>query len=609
MKAIKWFRVRAWIVVAVVSMLAFTFPTAAVSQNAVDETKVYMVPNVFDVETRSAIAATGALILEVGHDYVLVEAAPQERKAIGRLGLSIAEPTAEEAVILAFPPTDSNYHDYAEMVAEIQQAASDHPAIFSLFSLGTSYEGRTIWAGKISDNVGTDEDEPEVLFTHHQHAREHLTVEMALYTLKMLTDEYDPAPPQNQVTQLVNSREIWIVFYMNPDGGEYDIATGTYRSWRKNRQPNAGSPYIGTDLNRNWGYRWGCCGGSSGTTSSETYRGSAAFSAPETAVVRDFVNSRVVGGEQQITVAIDFHTYMELVLWPYGYTLTDVPADMTQDDHDVLVTMGQAMAATNGYTPEQASDLYITDGTINDWLYGVHGIMNYTFEMYPRTSSQGGFYPPDEVIPAETSRNRAAILYLLEQADCPYDVIGKGGVYCSGTPPVDTGLRDPSAEAAVTSGSGDNNGYELTPADAFANDGVFAVDNNSGTNNNTSCTSNRKDRHVFWNYGLSIPSGATITGIEVRTDGRADSTSGAPRFCIQISWNGGVTWTAAKTTSALTTSEATYLLGSTTDTWGRTWSSNDFADANFRIRITDVAGNTSRDFSLDWLAVRVLYQP
>ena len=60
--------------------------------------------------------------------------------------------------------------------------------------------------------------------------------------------------------------------------------------------------------------------------------------------------------------------------------------------------MGQAMAATNGYTPEQASDLYITVGTINDWLYGQHGILNYTFEMYPAISAQGGFYPPDEVI-------------------------------------------------------------------------------------------------------------------------------------------------------------------------------------------------------------------
>ena len=598
-----WFH---WILLIV--MMFGVSSTSAVSAQGEDETQVFFVPNVFDVETRSQIAATGALILEVGHDYVLIEATPSERKAVEKqLRITISEPTAQQAIQMAFPSADSAYHDYAEMVAEIQQAEADHGAIFDLFSIGASYEGRTIWAGKISDNVASDEDEPEVLFTHHQHAREHLTVEMALYTLKMLTDEYGTDP---QITNLVNEREVWMVFDMNPDGGEYDIATGSYRSWRKNRQPNPGSSYVGTDLNRNWGYRWGCCGGSSGTFSSETYRGASAFSAPETQVVRDFVNNRVIGGKQQITVAIDFHTYQELVLWPYGYTFTDIPADMTQDDHDVLVTMGQAMAATNGYTPEQASDLYITDGTINDWLYGVHHIMNYTFEMYPRTSSQGGFYPPDEVIPTQTSRNRAAVLYLIEQAECPYDVIGKGAQYCgTGTPPVNTGLLSPSAQAPVTSGWGDNNGYQTSPTSAFVNDGVFAVDTNSGTNNNTSCTSNRKDRHTFYNYNVSIPGGATVTGIEVRLDGRADSTSGSPRFCVQVSWNGGATWTTAKTTSTLTTSEATYLLGGAADTWGRAWASSDFSNANFRVRITDVASSTSRDFSLDWVGVQVSYTP
>lgn len=148
---------------------------------------LYKVPRVFDVETRSAIAATGAGIVEVGHDYVLVEATRKEARAIERLGLVIERIESPEEFFDLFPPADSNYHDYAEMVAELEQAAFDHPDVFALFSMGLSYEGRTVWAGKVSDNVGTDEDEPEVLFTHHQHAREHLTVEMALYTLPSAT--------------------------------------------------------------------------------------------------------------------------------------------------------------------------------------------------------------------------------------------------------------------------------------------------------------------------------------------------------------------------------------------------------------------------------------
>jgi hypothetical protein len=422
---------------ALLAALGLALPAAA---QPVKNTQTYRIPNVLDAPARSAIAATGADIFEVGQGYVLVEATPDEARALGRLGLTL-EPQMVEQV---FPPADSNYHDYAKMVAELQQAAFDHPDIFSLFSLGLSYEGRTVWAGKISDNVGTDEDEPEVIFTHHQHAREHLTVEMALYTLHMLTDEYGVDP---QITSLVDGREVWLVFDLNPDGGEYDIATGSYVSWRKNRQPNAGSSSIGTDLNRNWDYRFGCCGGSSGSPSSDTYRGAAAFSAPETDVVRDFVDSRVINGEQQITANIDFHTYGELVLWPYGYTFTDVPADMTQDDHDVFVAMGQAMAAMNGYTPEQASELYITDGTIDDWLYGVHRIFTYTFEMYPVGSP--GFYPPDEVIPAQTARNRTAILYLIDNAACPYAVIGKQVEYCQAPPAAPAALSATAGSAQI----------------------------------------------------------------------------------------------------------------------------------------------------------------
>jgi hypothetical protein len=186
-------------------------------------------------------------------------------------------------------------------------------------------------------------------------------------------------------------------------------------------------------------------------------------------------------------------------------------------------------------------------------------------------------------------------------------VIGKGRNIAM-APACEYGSAQPIGDAPVTSGSGDNNGYQTSPANAFANDGLFAVDT-SGTNNNTSCTSNRKDRHIFYNYGLSIPGGATITGIEVRLDGRADSTAGAPKFCVQVSWNSGTSWTTAKSTSTLTTNEATYLLGGAADTWGRTWASGNFSDANLRVRITDVASSTSRDFSLDWIAVQVSYTP
>ncbi|MEV4193584.1 M14 family metallopeptidase [Streptomyces toxytricini] len=385
---------------------------------------------------RTALLRTGVSIDEVDARSVVVSADPLQAKALRRLGYALTPlggpPDRSERGVQAgpadFPSADSRYHNYAEMSAEIDQRIAQYPAIMSKRVIGKSYQGRDIVAIKISDNVAADENEPEVLFTHHQHAREHLTVEMALYLLKEFGSTYGT---DARVTRMVDSREIWIVPDLNPDGGEYDIATGSYRSWRKNRQPNSGSSSVGTDENRNWNYKWGCCGGSSGSKGSDTYRGAAPESAPEVKVVSDFVRSRVVGGKQQIKAAIDFHTYSELVLWPYGWTYNDTAPGLTADDLAVFKTVGTRMANSNGYTPEQSSDLYITDGTIDDWLWGDQKIFGYTFEMYPSGFGGGGFYPPDEVIDRETSRNRDAVLQLLENADCMYRSIGKEAQYCT----------------------------------------------------------------------------------------------------------------------------------------------------------------------------------
>jgi carboxypeptidase T len=104
---------------------------------------------------------------------------------------------------------------------------------------------------------------------------------------------------------------------------------------------------------------------------------------------------------------------------------------MTADDAAAFKAVGQKMGASNGYTAEQSSDLYITDGSIDDYLWGSQKIFDYTFEMYPTSSSGGGFYPPDEVIERETSRNRDAVFQLLENADCMYRSIGKAAQYCA----------------------------------------------------------------------------------------------------------------------------------------------------------------------------------
>ncbi|MGY5049779.1 M14 family metallopeptidase [Streptomyces sp. 900105755] len=426
--------------------LALAAPVSATATHATADSARPAVPSADDVRqyeihqsttpvTRAAIQRTGVTVDEADEETVVVSGRAAQIAALKRLGYDVSplgaapdrSSAADRLRLFDFPTADAKYHNYAEANAEIDQRLAAYPSIMSKQVIGKSYQGRDIVAIKVSDNVATDENEPEVLLTFHQHAREHLTVEMALYLLRELGAGYGS---DSRVTNIVNSREIWIVPDLNPDGGEYDIATGSYRSWRKNRQPNSGSSYVGTDLNRNWNYKWGCCGGSSGSTSSETYRGGSAESAPEVKVVADFVRSRVVGGKQQIKAGIDFHTYSELVLWPFGYTTADTATGMTADDAAAFKAVGRKMAASNGYTPEQSSDLYITDGSIDDYLWGTQKIFDYTFEMYPTSSSGGGFYPPDEVIERETSRNRDAVFQLLENADCMYRSIGKEAQYC-----------------------------------------------------------------------------------------------------------------------------------------------------------------------------------
>ena len=341
--------------------------------------------------------------------------------------LSLVQPAA--AAEPDYPSYDSRYHTNAEMVAEIHATEAAYPDIVDVMSIGQSYAGRDIWVAKVSDNVAVDEAEPEVMVDALHHARERLTLEQALYFLKTLTRDYatDPA-----VRSVVDSREIWIVFSVNPDGHVYDLGGKPYRLWRKNRQPTPGSRYVGTDLNRNYDYRWGCCGGSSKSPAAWNYRGPAPFSAPETRVIRDFVNSRVVNGQQQIRVHVTLHTNGQQVLWPYGYTKTNLPADMTRDDYRAFVAIGRQMAALNGYRPMQSSDLYVTDGDEIDWMYGRHRIFSFTWELYPKetTSDTTDHYSPDEIIARETKRNRAAFLYTLRAAGCPYGAIDRQRANC-----------------------------------------------------------------------------------------------------------------------------------------------------------------------------------
>lgn len=390
--------------------------TQTTTETATPKRAVYTVHNT-DSSTRTEINRIGAQVLSVQGATATVEATQAQAEQLRGEGFTLSGRTevadtlgklnSQRGRPFDFPPDDQGYHNYQEMVGELETATADHPNITSMSSAGKSFEGRDIPVLKISDNAGQDEDEPEVLFTCNQHAREHLTTEMCLRIVNRFTDEY---AGNDGIKNTVDNREIWVIPTVNPDGSIFDVASGQYEGWRKNRQD------AGTDLNRNWGYKWGCCGGSSGDPNSETFRGNEAFSAPETKAIRDFTNSRVINGTQQIKASLDFHTYSELVMWPFGHTSDQVTEGMTQQEYDRFEQVGTQMAETNGYTPQQSSALYVTDGDITDWMWGQHKIFSFVFEMYPSEGGIDGFYPPDEVIERETTRNDQAVDILLKEA-------------------------------------------------------------------------------------------------------------------------------------------------------------------------------------------------
>ena len=152
--------------------------------------------------------------------------------------------------------------------------------------------------------------------------------------------------------------------------------------------------------------------------------------------------------------------------------------------------------------------------------------------------------------------------------------------------------RSPSANGADT--GGDGNGFELNPTNAYADCG-----------GNASNIKGNGDRHRYYNYGLSMPGGGSVAGIVVRSDVWFKSGGGGNTYSIQLSWDGGTTWTAAKSDSSEPTAETTILLGSASDTWGHTWTASDLSNANFRVRVTMTLGNAAQEVYLDWIAVRV----
>lgn len=302
------------------------------------------------------------------------------------------------------------FYTLAEVYTQLDSMRQKYPNIISSkVSIGNTVENRPTYMVKISDNPDIDEDEPEVLYTALIHAREPQSMMQMIYFMYYLLENYNTDP---SVQYLVDNREMFFIPVLNPDGYEYNRSTNPSGGgmWRKNRKNNGGS--YGIDLNRNFGpyaYWNAPNGGSSTVPSSDTYRGTAPFSEPETANLRDFLATRYFKN------ALNYHTYSNLLIYPYGALEMETP------DSATFREFARDMTAYNGYEygTDQQTVGYSTRGNSDDYFYDGDTVLNHgkIFAMTPEVGSTGFWPSQSEIFPLAIENLMPNIYYAYVAGD------------------------------------------------------------------------------------------------------------------------------------------------------------------------------------------------
>ncbi len=261
----------------------------------------------------------------------------------------------------------------------VRVAAGNNPTI----------EGRSIYYVRITSNPDQASAKPKVFYNSLIHAREPMGMQQLIFFMWYLLENYNTS---DEVKYLVDNLQLCFIPVVNPDGYEFNHTSYPAGGgmWRKNRRDNGGGAY-GVDLNRNFGYKWGCDNtGSSPDPSNETYRGTGPFSEPETQVIRDFCTTNVSNLSQ------NYHTYSDYTMYPWCWQTALTP------DSLLCITYAGFLARQNGYmtgTPGQI--LYNTNGDALDWQYGEQTAKPKELCFTTETGTQtDGFWPfANRIIP------------------------------------------------------------------------------------------------------------------------------------------------------------------------------------------------------------------
>ena len=298
------------------------------------------------------------------------------------------------------------YNDYLTVKNRLENLTAENPDICKMIIIGQTFEGRDIITIRLTDNPDIEEiEETDMLIMGGHHGNELPSVEVPMYILEFLAGNYST---NSSVKQLVDSRDIWFIPLLNPDGREY--ALNVDAGWRKNRRPidldgDGTMEGTGVDLNRNYGHLWGELPGTSHNIADRTYCGPSAFSEAETQAIRTLAEN------QDFKISLSYHTYGEVIYYPWNNNI-----DTISPEDYLLEAIAQDLGQRTGYNPMKGVDAYPTTGDSDDWLYAETDCLPFTIELGTQ------YVIPEIDILALCQKNLDAALFAIDIADKPEQV-------------------------------------------------------------------------------------------------------------------------------------------------------------------------------------------
>ncbi|KAK5660608.1 hypothetical protein OQA88_13172 [Cercophora sp. LCS_1] len=304
----------------------------------------------------------------------------------------------------------NSYHAYADHITFFNDLQASFPQNSEIINLGNSAQGRSIFGIHLWGSGGKG-SKPAVYFHGTVHAREWITAKVVEYISYQLLTQYSS---NSTVKSILDNYDFYIIPFVNPDGFVYTQTND--RLWRKNRQSRSGVSCIGTDINRNWPYKWELTGGASTSACAETYKGQAAGDTPEMKALKSFTDGLSAG--KGIKLYIDWHSYGQYILLPYGYN-----CQARASNHARQTTLAQNVASriqSAGYNTRftygpSCSTLYATTGSSTDYITDVSKAeFAWTIELRPTSSSGSGFVLPAAQILPSAIEQWAGMVYLFQ---------------------------------------------------------------------------------------------------------------------------------------------------------------------------------------------------